>query len=495
MKKKLEWLLSIVGKFKPTSSETISSSDMLQDNFQFPTNTDASLACEGVRLAEKDPACILRLQREVIDRRMPNQSGSIEGPEMAKMPNRISRQSQAVLELGMGYFSWTRDQSTDFYIRSEKRVYCRCAIDSDWKTYPLIANMHFRVQELQHRQYEAEKFRAFNLPSTQSLFVMETSLHLQISRVEGGAIQSTEIEFVKDVDKMVYSHEGKIWAELELSDHAIPSHCQRSWQLFLSHHCHLHPTIRERILQETRFPQTLTYWDQNWPREYETVLRLEEVRENDSRREWPVATGYCTDRSAESLHACLHALSVRLPINPTEVYRRAEAAVLDAVDSGRGIDGVLSFEELMWTLGGNPGEEHLWQVVAPLLESDPLAKSLLDQTRANSPEACSSAVEFLKSLDRTNLQKGDLLDVYHAFLLEQVGNTDEMESLFLQTLAKYPTLTGVWCELGNHYGKTFRHLEAWHCFYAARSIYPRYPSLEGINHLEEMLLRDFASYF
>lgn len=496
MKKKLEWLLSIFGKFKPASSETISSSVMLQDHFLFGTNTDASLACAGFHLAEKEPACILHLQREVIDRRMPSQSGSTEGPEMAKMPNRISRQSQAVLELGMGYFSWSHDQSTDFYIRSEKRVYCRCAIDSDWKTYPLIANMHFRVNELQHRQNEAELLRAFNLPTVQSLFVMETSLGLQISSVEGGAIRSTDVEFMKDMDKMVYRHEGKVWAELELSDHAIPAHCQRSWQLFLTHHCHLHPAIRERILQETRFPQTLTYWDQNWPREYETVLRLEEASENESRREWPVATGYYTTKcSADSLNACLQALSVRLPINPSEGYNRAEAAVLDAVRSGRGVDGMLSIEELMWTFGSNSCADHLWQVVAPLLKIDPVAKSLLDHIQADSPEACSSAVEFLKSLDRTSLQKGDLLDVHQACLLEQVGNTGDLESLLLRALAKYPALTGVWCQLGNHYGRTFRHLEAWHCFEAARKVYPRYPELEGINSLEAMLLRDFASYF
>jgi cytochrome c-type biogenesis protein CcmH/NrfG len=86
------------------------------------------------------------------------------------------------------------------------------------------------------------------------------------------------------------------------------------------------------------------------------------------------------------------------------------------------------------------------------------------------------------------------LEVLHANLLQNIGELTAVENLFQNALEANPELAGVWCDLGKHYHYNYKHVEAWQCYAAARSIAPRHFLLKEILDLETKLRQDFADY-
>lgn len=487
----------------------LSQSPPAQTQAESPVGTmsDCVSATGKGRVAETEPAVVLRFQWDFADRRIPLRSGMVEGPEMAAMPDEVLHHSPTVLELGATYFTWSINQRIECFLPADRRVYSRRDGDEDWEAYSLLALISFRVNELQNRQGLGELFGKLNLlklPSQdgaslpgQEEFAAETSLGIQIPSNEGGAVPPTEVETVVQDDTIEFRHLGKVWVEMEPSDHEIPARCQHSWRLFLTHCCHLHPAIRERILLQPCFPRRITYRVQNAPRETETVLRLEEVSEQEPRRELPTTYRFGGFAStADALARCLESLKTRKLSTPSEAYQRAEGLVRYFSQEGRAVDGLLSAFEFEWHTGASDEQkQRLMSIVGSVINEDFDATRILKSCGANTPDACRAAVAYFDSLDKSLLRKGYLLDVFAANNLENAGETQEAEQRYLKVLSVNPELAGVWCDLGQNYHQSYRHMEAWHCFEAARRIAPRYSLLKVVDSLEACLLRDFAKYF
>ncbi len=461
-----------------------SGEQLKRDDFQPPRET---------RIGDTEPAVVIQFKWTRTERRSPVETCSKSAIKESECVEETHSDSPAVLELSGSYFAWAVNQREEWYSPCERRIYYRCAGETDWKACSLLAVVSFRVAESYNRDQIGDVLSTILEKPT--AFSTGSSLSIQVPSIEGEPIPTIAVETVLYGDIIEFRHEGLVWVTLEWSEHDIPSRCRDSWRLFLTHCCQIHPAIREQILKSPRVPRWFSYHMRDVGGESETRLTFIAMSEREPKREWPIKFGFAVSPSAiPALNGCLEALADRTPATPYESFVRTRDLCRDFADQGLGVDCLLSDCEF-WLTTGLKHVLELDELTDSAVRSDVNARKLIEHFRARSPEALDAAIKYYDSLDRSALRTGYLLDFLTASARQNMGRTEDIEQLFLNVLAVNPELAGVWCELGKHYYFGFRHEDAWHCFDAAKRIAPSNPLLADILVNEAKLLHDFKDYF
>jgi|GEM_PF-5339303 len=137
---------------QPTGcSEVVRSGEQLdRDVFHPPRETS---------IGDTEPAVVLHFRWTRTERRAPVETNTKPTKPGCEVMEETLVDSPAVLELSRSYFAWAVNQREEWYSPSERRVYSRCAGETEWKAHSLLASISFRVAELYNRRKLEDAFR------------------------------------------------------------------------------------------------------------------------------------------------------------------------------------------------------------------------------------------------------------------------------------------------------------------------------------------------
>jgi hypothetical protein len=299
---------------------------------------------------------------------------------------------------------------------------------------------------------------------------------------------------------LTFRHGDEVVSQFEPSTVQLAAPQLRAWRRFLAYECHLHPAVRQRIVDVSAAPAGLETLVRFGPVSLATTMTLagrsaEEpaigvpdgftlgIRDGPPWRRHQVAAARPIDAPEERL------ASDRGPYDYDGIEKgRDVARVLEA---GRHLEAFL-LAHLHYLQFGHPEILH---AVLPHVERDRGVRKLRKYMEPKAQKDARRALQLFRRLRKKAGSATLLLDIYAANLHEMLGDSEQAEALFLAALAKNPRLAGVWHDLGLTYFKRFCMGEAWQCWDAGRRACPRHPMFEEQDDREKQLREEYPDFF
>jgi hypothetical protein len=225
-------------------------------------------------------------------------------------------------------------------------------------------------------------------------------------------------------------------------------------------------------------------------------LRVESVRQDPER---PSTTGLREVFPIEIAEPGDELLDAsRAATLPAEAADARVMAATDALRSGRGFDGTLSFFELTLESGTAMPPEFAQALNA---SSDGAVRYLLTAIGEGSRPGPGSAdkrrlaLQTYEELAPLAKAKAHVLWAFEAGVRVALGEEDLAKQLLLRAIARNPRLTAAYKDLGDLYLQAFDTHRAWRSWEVARSIAPNHPVMRSIDEFEQRLLRSHPEYF
>jgi len=121
---------------------------------------------------------------------------------------------------------------------------------------------------------------------------------------------------------------------------------------------------------------------------------------------------------------------------------------------------------------------------------------VLQFNRACRPKkAAVQAIKDFEIIDRSKLEKSNVVDIMQANVLNSIGRAQEAEKLMIAAIIKNPLVVGPYADLGQMLATQYRTAEAWEAYSIARKLQAQHPMLESVKAIESKMERDFPDFF
>jgi|GEM_PF-3324259 len=367
-------------------------------------------------------------------------------------------------------------------------------LDSAKKTYEessLFALIGSREEEMGNRLDQRKMLAAAgqNLPEY-DVFQLETLFGISDST------DKSETAIFKKIDPNTWefsSPGGELVSRCEFDQTKVTKEMKTPWRHFLVYGCQLHPSVSAFILKDGRFLKRLWYQSRNIGTAKQVCLRFvksEEVSNPDEG--WKNTFKLAPNCDAGLWAGVLKARAAQVP-EALETQKTEQDFMDRAVKQGEFFDAYLAGLENYLQTGVEMTEAQ--KSLSPKLETDKRF-ILFQQGLSNSTQAeAQKSVGVLKSIDRTGLSKGYLIDVMLGDAYAASGNRKDAVQSFLTALGKNPLLAGGWKDLGSVYYDDYDALSAWLCWDTARGLYPNHPLLQNITDMEASMVKQYPDFF
>ncbi len=319
----------------------------------------------------------------------------------------------------------------------------------------------------------------FQRPDLEELFGLEAPQEAPLT-----------IEEQQEGDWLVYRVAGRESARAQLGE-PLPDQLHGGHGKFLLYALQLHPGIRRRLEHSGRVLKTLDYTTRNHPSTVRVRLDLQQMVAAPGPLVLPKVSGHAAHMD-ERLSAALSDASAS-QLDVPAARAAAVAASTASSSQGRYLDAMLALLEHSLTTGESLTGP--MQTVSSQAGNDqPLQLLMRGISYSNEAEA-RAALASLEQIDRANLSRAYVLDIFIANLKLALGDAAEAERLFLTVLSAHPRIAGVYHDLGGLYMQRYEVIKAWQCWDAARHLAPTHPMLEKVIQYGEHLRKDHPEYF
>jgi tetratricopeptide (TPR) repeat protein len=252
----------------------------------------------------------------------------------------------------------------------------------------------------------------------------------------------------------------------------------------------LHPTLRTLLVSGNRVPSQLNYTMYDLGMRTEVEIAFGPPRDVDHQ---PLALGGMTRAWNENDALERVAGTALAPHNPRTAPVPGRDSVSESARQameGNPLEAFLIVTE--WSLQSGEADA-VQQILGAKIADDPAVQRLLEAT-TNVTKDPEQAIAKLRSLDRSRLPHGYLLDTFLATAIAASGRHDEAVETMLAALQHNPTLVGSWKELGDSYHKRQDVDHAWLAWEVARKLSPNHKSLRSVLALEAKLAAEFQAF-
>ena len=363
------------------------------------------------------------------------------------------------------------------------------------RTVPLIADLAFRVMEIQNVIRIERALRSAGITKRdeiRDLIDIETRFTLpwpgSVEDLPAGESAVT----IADDGQRAWVHNGKAEAHWEprVGDPQTPDSLNEAIQLWLLYTGKIHPDFLAAVTAEPEIPAALSTSWRDGVQRFNVKMQLTAV---DPTATWPQLPAPEAADKDDGLGLWLYRFETQTDLPPRTTPAQFAARISEAADR-EPLDALLAVFAQAFHDGKHPGP----QVQA-------LSKRFADQPRIIAFREAHAAPQQdpgpdglaarMAALDRTGLQYAYILDIFQANGLAESGRPDEALALLGRVIAQNPYLTGVWNDVGQIWLRRYDTFRAWRCFAAARSITPDHPMLAGIGDFERKLRTDFPQFF
>jgi hypothetical protein len=390
-----------------------------------------------------------------------------------------------IVTLGHRYLSVEDPNVRTIYDFDHKRIYSLNLTKHTYDETSLYTDIGFRVVEFQNRLGLAKAFRAGAAMENP----VEPALMEQVFSLTDDQ-EHTVIDHATVGDETVFKWRDVTLLTVSGKSRDLPAAYQSEFWRFLRYYAGGHPRIYAALEDRNGVPEKLSILRPNVSRETRTFT-LESVSA-------PSDTAYSLEgfqREAKDGEPYLTLMRLG-PDAPAQLTVRATAAQRDrdaAAGAGKYFDALLShFEGFFAT--GDSGVDWI-AAVRDQLQTDAQARQLMGALNPVNVAAATQAVQTLVALRQAAPSHAAILEVFEANTRLGLGQSGQAEELFLSALHEDPYLVGPWNDLGGLYYGSFRPLEAWACWDAARALRPTHPMLQSIDKFEQKLRTDHPEFF
>ena len=400
-------------------------------------------------------------------------------------------------------FIVTKENQTLIYDCDRKRI---TTLNPDKKTYSdisLYADPAFRVAELKNRLALGEMLKKTGAEVAGVSFdPVYASCTFGIKPSSG--LNSDEIKRKEKDKEVTYTYKDSVLDKFTTGTRSLNKDEMFGFSRFLIYCCRLFPDARTEIVNSGMLPSSFMFTTQNVPQPTVTeVYVLKSVK--DLPVDLQIPSGFKPEFDKKDILKPVYARLEQLgKTPPSNVREKTVQEVEAALKAHNVLDAFLTALEYGLQTGDQGSD--IIRTIKDDIPSDPMAQSFLIGLRA--PKDSATAKESLRaldSIDRTNLKKGYLLDIFRANLIttmqfngekkiETTGESSPVKS-FINVLTINPYITGAYIDLGKIFYEDYDTPSAWRCWDIARSLYPKHTLLTEVYELEANLEKQHPEFF
>ena len=356
----------------------------------------------------------------------------------------------------------------------------------------LFSEIGYRSSEMANRVHCSQVLEAGGLAPEDNpfgnLFRLESLFGICGSEQDAERAQNSVIRETTD-DKNLFRCDGETIVTHSSSDQLIPDQYQNGYRKFLLLGTRMHPAIRLEVEQSKNVFASLSFDAWNIERE-STTLQLESVAiESSQRPETAFDYDAHLDRETRMGAIIYRAMTEACDATGPEPL----AFVKDCIERENYLDAMLGFLERELTVGD--GANEVVKQIAPHAQSDTQLGLFLLSMQLGDEEACRRSMQALSQIDRTQITKQHMLDLFEGqnmrvrrpSLPAEEQPSNGAQAKLLDALAVNPHITGVYKDMGDDLFHAFRPNEAWLCWDTGRHLFPDHPILNDVKGLESTL--------
>lgn len=413
-----------------------------------------------------------------------------KGKEPAPVVDKVvNEKTTMTVTLGPDYVISDSPDGKTIYNFQQKQVYHLTPAKKEYQDADLHGVAMFKVNEYQNRKMMNEviakagaKFPASSDFELQGVFGLlmpgETPADIQVVR------EGKTTKYMQGKEEVA----STIESDFELDDAN-----KTAFRRFLVQYTKLHPAVREKILAEKKMPSELKWSFADRPLQDGVVTfklkELKTVAPETITRVPPPDFKRVPPAELTSLYSALD----KFGANPKQPpLSEAKSAAQKAVKNGNPLDALLIMTDYTLSTGENIDE--YMKELAPSLRADPATQKFMLNITPSNKEQAEAAIKELKSIDRSKLTKGHVIDVMLGNIYQNI-DLNEAEKHMKAALAVNPLLAGAYHDLGEIYIGQFQTTTGWDSFRLGKQVSPTHPMLADVEKMNEKLETTFPHFF
>jgi hypothetical protein len=283
---------------------------------------------------------------------------------------------------------------------------------------------------------------------------------------------------------------GKQTVSITFDNTTINDTLKNSFQKFIVYHLHLHPSIRNKILNYNKLFSSLTYTYEDLNKTITTRMLLKSVKERDDN---PITVPtayqkiYGENIKKSSILIKAHSKSGMI----SEKQYKDEIDIL--IDQKKYLDAFLAIHEYIFQYESKPIEQFK-KVMAASGENSQvyqLAKSLEPHTK----EEVEQSIKLISELTKQNLKHHYILKVFLANIYGSQKAYNTAYSYFDQALERNPFMCSVYLDYSQLLLEDYETYLAWQLIEAVRDFMPSYSRLAIFTQMEERMKQLNPEFF
>ncbi|MCK4643953.1 hypothetical protein KAU32_10025 [bacterium] len=377
--------------------------------------------------------------------------------------------------LGLDFFIVDNAKATNIYDFGGKKIQSFDKEKMEYSETSLYAIVAFHSAEFENRKMLGQALlETGSDPSAVSLdlYTIETEFG-----IESGEISNNEFRTRKKKGKTDHKYGKSIVAQIESSSKVLPKDLKDTFDKFLLYYCSIHPVVRRKIRDAKYIPETIRYNFNEMNMNKTVSLELKKIAISDD-KSFNAPEGYKKLISAPELE---NILQEGLLCEKGENYLDEEDYIeisKKAYNNNDFLNAIIPLMEYFLQEGLNMSEEGINLFKASQMdERVMILMQGLSTENINSEKDVESALELIESLNRDQIDRVHVIDIFRANLYNSIGKDQMAIKLFSSVLKENPYLTGVYIDLGAIYIASYNMDITWDLWSIAKKISPTHPLL------------------
>lgn len=397
--------------------------------------------------------------------------------------------------LGEDYLAVEQGDSQIIYDFEKREMMIQSAEENLCSTTALYSWPNFLDMELQNRIAIRQILYGGGAEGINSLEPFSEEADLGITT---GGISKYAVKDIQEAQGTKYYFEDHQVAYVSLREDSIPKDYRQSFEKLLLYSMPMHPLIRRQALKSSKWIAVYEKIPIDVVGSHEkTTYILKGIETTQEavllhRQGCPANANQSTDSHAARLNKIISGVeNTSLPLE--QDWNEGKQIVDDLVENEDYFEAYLGLFEQHLKYGHNI--ESKMQQVFPVIGHDPRVVLLIQGMDSSSKEKVAQSIDKLKSIDRTGLSRGYMIDIFLANTLFADGQAGEAIDLFIKVLEHDPLFVGAYNDLALIFNSQYDSVSAWQCWDIARKIVPDHPMLKGVTEHERYLVREYPEFF